>query len=81
MITLGPLILALTLVLSLTWPEVHVVAMLSVLAPTALLLPLLTYPLSYTIWQTLDLVMRPAQADDFDVAFILDAGGVTSESI
>ena len=81
MITLGPLITALAVVLGITWPDVHVGAMLAVLVPTALLLPLVTYPLSYTIWQALDLIMRPAQPDDFDATFILEAGGVSSRPV
>ena len=39
--------------------------------PSALLLPLVTYPLSYTVWQALDLTMRPVQPDDFDAEFIV----------
>ena len=71
-ITLGPLIIALGLTIGFTWPKLEVVPMLAVFLPIALLLPLLTYPLSYTIWQAIDLTMRPVQVEDFDAAFVLD---------
>lgn len=71
-ITLGPLILALAVALVVTWPDTPVVALMSVFIPAALLLPIVTYPLSYTVWQAVDLAMRPAVADDFDAGFILD---------
>jgi uncharacterized protein (DUF983 family) len=71
-ITLGPLIVALAVVMAITWPTIAVVPMLAGFVPAALILPVLLYPISYTIWQALDLVIRPAKPDDFDVAFVVD---------
>jgi hypothetical protein len=73
MITLGPLVAALAIVLAVTWPDSPVVPLMAAFIPAALLLPIVTYPLSYTMWQALDLAMRPAVPDDFDAAFILDS--------
>lgn len=72
-LTLGPLVLALGITVAITWPSVAVVPLLVVLGVSALVLPIITYPLSYTIWQSLDLLMRPVDIDDFDAQRILDA--------
>ncbi len=32
----------------------------------ALVLPVLLYPSSYTMWQGVDILMRPPQPDDFE---------------
>lgn len=72
-LTLGPLILALGIILAITWPTVAVLPLLVVLGAAAVILPIITYPLSYTIWQSLDVLMRPVEIDDFDARRILDA--------
>lgn len=46
------------------WPDVDSVVMLGVLALAALVLPVVLYPVSYTLWQAVDLAMRPPSADD-----------------
>lgn len=76
-ITLGPLVLALGAVVAVTWPDVAVVPMLAVLLGAGLVLPVVLYPVSYTLWQAVDLMMRPATPDDFDVGTIV--GGVPGE--
>ncbi|MFT6813301.1 MAG: hypothetical protein ACJASK_001929 [Ilumatobacter sp.] len=70
-ITLGPLLVVLGVALAVTWPSIPVAPLLVFFLPSALLLPLVTYSLSYTVWQALDLAMRPVQPEDFDVEFIL----------
>ena len=70
-ITLGPLLVVLAVALVVVWPTIPVGPLLVFFIPSALLLPLVTYPLSYTVWQALDLAMRPVQPDDFDAEFIL----------
>lgn len=70
-ITLGPILLVLGVALAVAWPSIPVGPLLVVFIPSALLFPLVTYPLSYTVWQALDLAMRPVQPDDFDVEFIV----------
>jgi hypothetical protein len=70
-LTLGPLLLVLGVSLAVAWPSIPVAPLLAFFIPSALLLPLVTYPLSYTVWQALDLAMRPVQPEDFDVEFIV----------
>lgn len=70
-ITLGPILVVLGVALAIAWPTIPVAPLLMFFIPSALLLPLVTYPLSYTVWQALDLAMRPVQPDDFDAEFIL----------
>lgn len=64
-IVMGPLVLLLGAVLALTWPDVAVGPMLAVFLPAAVILPVVLYPVSYTVWQAIDLVMRPPTADDY----------------
>ena len=66
-IVLGPLILGLGVMAALTWPDIAVVPMLVVLGAAAVILPVVLYPVSYTMWQALDIAMRPVTADDFDL--------------
>lgn len=72
-ITLGPVILLLTAMLAVTWPEVEVVPMLVVLGIVAATLPIALYPTSYLLWQALDIVMRPPTPDDFEIVVEVDA--------
>ena len=49
---------------SLTLPDVAVVPLLLILGAGALVLPVLVYPVSYTVWQAVDLAMRPPEPGD-----------------
>lgn len=64
-ICMGPLVVALGIVLAIAWPTVQVVPLLVVFLVCALILPVLLHPSSYTMWQAIDLLMRPAQPSDF----------------
>jgi uncharacterized protein (DUF983 family) len=64
-ICMGPLVVLLGVVMAFTWPEVHVVPLFVVFGVGALVLPILLYPSSYTMWQAVDILMRPPQPDDF----------------
>ena len=75
LICIGPLVVALGLTLAVLWPEVPVVPLLAVFLPGGLVLPVVLYPISYTLWQAIDLVMRPVSPGDFDVAHLDDAFG------
>ena len=66
-ITLGPLMVLLGVMVASTWPEVAVVPMFVVLGTLAVVLPLVTYGSSYLMWQALDVVMRPPTPDDFEI--------------
>lgn len=70
-LTLGPLVVALGVGVAITWPDLAVLPLLIILGTSAVILPILAYPLSYTVWQALDLAMRPVDVDDFDVGQIL----------
>lgn len=71
MLTLGPLLVALAAALAVTWPDVAVIPLLAVFVPSTLLLPIITYPLSYTVWQAIDLTWREVSPDDFDAEHIV----------
>ena len=66
-ITLGPLIVGLGVMAAFTYPDIAVTPMLLVLGAGAVILPILLYPVSYTLWQALDIAMRPVAVDDFDL--------------
>jgi hypothetical protein len=72
MITLGPLIAALGVIVAITWPSVAVVPTMAVLIPAAVILPVVLYPVSYTMWQAIDIAMRPVTVDDFDLVMTVD---------
>lgn len=65
-ICMGPLVILLGIIVAVTWPDVHVVPMFIVLGTGAIILPILLYPSSYTLWQAVDIVLRPPEPDDFD---------------
>lgn len=60
----GGLIVAMVVGILATLPEVTVLPLLLILAVGAVVLPIVVYPFSYTIWQAVDLAMRPPAAGD-----------------
>jgi uncharacterized protein (DUF983 family) len=76
-LTLGLLMVALGVSLAVTWPDVAVVPLALVLVPAAVIVPVGAYPVSYTLWQALDVVMRPVAPGDFDVAGRSAGAGAT----
>lgn len=66
-LTFGPVLVVLGIMLAATWPEVAALAMIAVLVPMAVIVPFVVYGQSYTMWQALDVVMRPPSPDDFDL--------------
>jgi uncharacterized protein (DUF983 family) len=63
-VCLGLLTVGLGIGVIVSWPDVAVARMLVILGVGALVLPVVAYPLSYTVWQAVDLAMRPPQAGD-----------------
>jgi uncharacterized protein (DUF983 family) len=61
-LVLGSLLVAMTIGIALTLPDVDVPVLLAILGIGAVVLPILLYPVSYTIWQAVDLAMRPPEA-------------------
>jgi hypothetical protein len=49
--------------------------MIVALAPAAIVLPIVLYPVSYTAWQALDIAMRPVTVDDFELIEPVDVPG------
>lgn len=62
---LGTLVVAMTIGMIATSPDIAVVPLLVILGIGAIVLPIVVYPVSYTVWQAIDLAMRPAQPSDF----------------
>jgi len=61
----GGLIVAMVIGILATLPDIAVVPLLLILGAGALVLPILVYPFSYTLWQAVDLAMRPpVEGDD-----------------
>ena len=79
-ICMGPLVVALAITVVFTYPEVEVVPMLAVLGIGAITLPVLLYPSSYTMWQAVDIMMRPVERSDFVVVDDTDASQATGNA-
>ena len=47
-----------------TLPDVAVAPLVVILGVCAIVLPVVVYPVSYTLWQAIDLAMRPPVAGD-----------------
>jgi uncharacterized protein (DUF983 family) len=60
----GALIAGLAIGVAATWPEIAVVPLLLILGAVALVLPIIVYPVSYTLWQGVDLAMHPPEPGD-----------------
>lgn len=76
-ICMGPLVLLLAGIVAITWPDVHVVPLFVVLGAGAVVLPVLLYPSSYTLWQAVDIVLRPPEPVDFEPASETPASNAT----
>lgn len=63
-LVLGTLVVAMTVGIALTLPGVDVLPLLLILGAGAVVLPILLYPVSYTMWQAVDLAMRPPEPGD-----------------
>lgn len=61
---LGLLVAGLTVGVVLSWPDIAVLPLLIILGVSAIILPLVAYPLSYTTWQAVDLAMHPPEPGD-----------------
>ena len=63
-LVLGLLVVAMTIGIVATLPDVQVLTLLAILGVGAVVLPILLYPVSYTLWQGVDLAMRPPTPGD-----------------
>ena len=71
---MGPLLVILGITVAVTWPEIAVAPLFVILGVGAMVLPIVLYPSSYTVWQALDIVMRPVSEGDFDMCVGVESG-------
>jgi uncharacterized protein (DUF983 family) len=64
-VTFGMVVLGVGLGLILTAPDFAVLEIMVGLVVMAVVMPILIYPASYTMWQAFDLAMRPPQSSDW----------------
>ena len=60
----GVLIVGLAVGVIATSPDVAVLELILALGAAAIVLPIVIYPVSYTVWQAIDLAMRPPDPND-----------------
>jgi uncharacterized protein (DUF983 family) len=63
-IVFGALILAAAIAIVVTIPDIPVLPLVIVLGAVAIALPIIIYPISYTLWQGIDLAVRPPDPND-----------------
>lgn len=66
MITLGLIIVGAVVGMIATAPDFAVLAIVVGLVVAAMVIPVVVYPVSYTLWQALDLAMRPPEPGELD---------------
>ncbi len=67
-LTLGAVIAAAAISIAITYPDVATVPLIVILGVTAVVLPILLYPFTFTIWFAVELVMEPPSASELDQA-------------
>jgi hypothetical protein len=60
----GALVVGVVIGVVSTLPDVAVAPLIVILGVGAIVLPVVVYPVSYTLWQAIDLAMRPPVAGD-----------------
>lgn len=63
-LTCGLIVVGATIGMILTAPDFAVLPIVVGLVVGALLVPVVLYPVTYTLWQAVDLAMRPPDADE-----------------
>jgi uncharacterized protein (DUF983 family) len=66
-VTLGVVVVGLAIGAIATSPDIPVIELTLGLGVVAIALPIALYPVSYTVWQAVDLAMRPPERSDADV--------------
>lgn len=69
-ITFGLLVVGVAIGVIATLPDVAVLPIVLILAAGALVIPTVIYPITYTIWQAVDLAMRPPEPGDGAPPFV-----------
>ena len=63
-VVFGTLIVGLTVAVAVTLPDIPVLPLIVVLGAIAIVLPIVIYPASYTLWQAVDVAMHPPDVGD-----------------
>jgi len=63
-VNIGLIVMALAVAIVLTVPEVPVLTLSLVLASTAVIMPIATWPITHTVWMAIDLRFRPLDATE-----------------
>lgn len=63
-VSLGSLIIAMVVVLVVTYPEVDVLPTTVVFVVLSVVVPTFMYPISFTLWSAIDLRIRPPQGEE-----------------
>lgn len=58
------IMIAIGIAIAITAPDVPVLTLYIVLASAALVFPVLTWPITHTLWMALDLILRPMGVDE-----------------
>jgi hypothetical protein len=69
-VSFGALAIVLVTALVVSYPEIQVVPVLSAAIATAVLVPLIFWPLSQTLWTAIDIMMRPVTPDELDPRYL-----------
>lgn len=64
MVVFGVLIVGAAIGIAFTSPDIPVVPLVVALGLVAIILPIVLYPVSYTLWQAIDLTMHPPDSSD-----------------
>ena len=63
-VTIGAIVVGLAIGAIATSPDIPVLELILILGAVAVVLPIVLYPVSYTVWQAVDLAMRPPERSD-----------------
>ena len=63
-VVFGTLIVGLIVAVAVTVPDIPVVPLIGGFGAVAIVLPIVIYPVSYTLWQAVDLAMHPPGPGD-----------------
>lgn len=70
-VSFGALFVTVVVGFVVTYPDTPLVPLMAVVAAVGVLVPLLFFPFSKTLWSAIDLAMRPLEpADDVDPAYL-----------
>ena len=73
-VNIGLIVMALGIAIALTAPDVPVLTIYVVLATTAICVPIVTWPMTHTVWMAIDLRARPLDAHEVSEAAAWIAG-------